>query len=156
MFDLKISHWPWSDLGPICAKNVINLSRVRERTLNIVIQCLTMNYDLDLQPTLAKHTHCTTTHHTWHLRRAICKFQGFTIYRAATTDRHTDRPTDGRTVEQTDSVTTELNNRAPHFMGGRDTSNSNENQCTFQNFTKQKRSCSYDTETYDILCVCFG
>ena len=104
----------------ICAKsfkNVINLSRVRERTLNIVIQCLTMNYDLDLQPTLAKHTHCTTTHHTWHLRRVFCKSQGFKIYRAATTHRHTDRRTDGRTVEQTDIVTTELNNMAPHFMG---------------------------------------
>jgi len=71
--------------------------------------------------------------------------------------RHTDTQTDGRTDSRTDG---HCNNRAEQygspFHGGRDTSNSNENQCKFQNFTKQKRSCSYDTENYDILFVCFG
>jgi len=32
-----------------------------ERTQNTVIQCLTLNFDLDLEPTLIKHTHCTST-----------------------------------------------------------------------------------------------
>jgi len=26
--------------------------------------CLTLNFDLDLEPTLVKHKHCTSTHHT--------------------------------------------------------------------------------------------
>ena len=50
---------------------------------NTVIQCLTLNYDLDLEPTLVKHMYCTSTHHTWHLCRVICEsHQGFKRYRA--------------------------------------------------------------------------
>ena len=42
----------------ICAnssQNVTNPSRVKERTRNTVIQCLTLNYDLE--STLVKYTH---------------------------------------------------------------------------------------------------
>jgi len=47
-------------------------------TQNTVIQCLTLNYDLDLEPTLVKHLHCTSSHHFWHLCRVIWKsHQGF-------------------------------------------------------------------------------
>jgi len=54
---------------------------------------LTLNYDLDNEPTLVKHTHCTPSHHTWHLCRVIWKsHQGFNRYRA---DRKAWR-TDGR------------------------------------------------------------
>jgi len=36
-----------------------------------VIQCLTLNYDLDL--TLVKHSHCTLSHGTLHLCQVILK-----------------------------------------------------------------------------------
>ena len=55
------------------------------QTFNTVIQCLTLNNDLGIESNLVEHTHCTSTHHTWHLCRAICKFhQGFNIYREDT------------------------------------------------------------------------
>jgi len=54
--------WPWTDLG-----------KDKERTQNTVIQCLILNFDLDLQLTLVKHRHCTRSHHTWHLCKVICK-----------------------------------------------------------------------------------
>jgi len=50
-----------------CSKDI-------ERTRNTVTQCLTLNYDIALQPTLVKHTHCTLTHHNWHVCRVIWKF----------------------------------------------------------------------------------
>jgi len=57
---------------------------------NTVILCLTLNYDLDLEPTLVKHTHCTSSHHTWHLWQVIYKsYQRFKRYRADTKYSHT-------------------------------------------------------------------
>ena len=72
----------------ICAElfeNPIRGSKDIERTQkqNTVIQCLTLNYDLDLELTLVKHMYCTSTHHTWHLCRVIYEsHQGFKRYRA--------------------------------------------------------------------------
>jgi len=40
-------------------------SKDKERTQNTVIQCLILNFDLDLQLTL-KHKHCTSSHYSWH------------------------------------------------------------------------------------------
>ena len=69
----------------ICAKLFENPTRGSkdniEQTQNTVIQCLTLNYDLDLEPTLVKHTHCTSSHHTWLLCQVIWKsHQGFIRY----------------------------------------------------------------------------
>jgi len=61
---------PWSNISTarrliildICAELFVNPTRGLkdiERTRNTVIQSLTLNYDLDLKPTLVKHTHCT-------------------------------------------------------------------------------------------------
>ena len=65
----------------ICAKsfqNVSNPSWVIEWKLNTVIQCLTLI--LNLEPTWVKHTHCTLTHHTWHLCTVTCQL--YQRYRA--------------------------------------------------------------------------
>jgi len=104
---------PWSNIGTahrliildICAKLFVNPTRGSKdiaRTRNTVTWCLILNCDLDLDPTLVKHRHCTSTHHTWHLCKVICKsHQGFKRYRADTkvwrTDRQTDRQTNGQT-----------------------------------------------------------
>ena len=46
------------------------------------MQWLTLNYELDLEPSSVKHAHCTSTHHTWHLCQVIWKSdQGFKRYR---------------------------------------------------------------------------
>ena len=100
-------NWPWSNIGTahrliildICAKLFVNPTRDSkdiERTRNTVIQCLILHCDLDLEPTLVKHRHCTSSHHTWHLYKVICQSHlGFKRYRADTkvwrTDRRTDR-----------------------------------------------------------------
>ena len=56
-----------------------------KQTRNTVIQWLTLNYDLDLEPTLVKYTHCTSTYHTRHLCRVMCKSHyGFKRYKADT------------------------------------------------------------------------
>jgi len=92
----------------ICAKsfqNVTNPSRVIEQTHNTAIQCLTLNYDLDLERILVKHRHyClilnydlhlevtmvkntlrTSSHSTLHLCQVISKCQQpFKSYRADT------------------------------------------------------------------------
>jgi len=47
-------------------QNVMYPPWVKERTRNTVIQFLTLNYDLDHEPTMVKHAHCTSTYHTWH------------------------------------------------------------------------------------------
>ena len=79
-------------------QNVTNLPWVIERTRNTDIQCLSLNFDHE--PTLVKHTHCSSTHHCRHLRRVICKFhQEFknikrTRKRDGQADRRTDRPSD--------------------------------------------------------------
>jgi len=55
-----------------CEKLFVNPTRGSkdmERTQNTVIQCLIVN--VDPEPTLVNHTHCTSTHHTWHLNRVI-------------------------------------------------------------------------------------
>jgi len=95
MYNLELWPWPWTDLGQtriehpliildICAELFANPTRVSkdmERTRNTVIQCLTLNFDLE--QTLVKHTQCTLNHYTWHLCRVICKsYQGFKRYRA--------------------------------------------------------------------------
>jgi len=102
---------PWSNISTahcliildICAKLFVNPTRRSkdiEGTRNSVIQCLILDCDLDLEPTLVKHRHCTLSHHTWHLCNVICKsHQGFKRYRADRkawqTDGWTDRRTDG-------------------------------------------------------------
>ena len=92
---------PWSNIRTaprliildICAQlfeNPTRGSKDIEQTRNTVIQCLMLNYDLDLKPTLVKHMHCTSTHYTWHLCRVIWKFhQGFKRYRADMNYSHT-------------------------------------------------------------------
>ena len=93
---LNLEQWPLTELGQtyalhidssyFCAELFVNPnwgSKDKEQTQNTVIQCLTLNYDLD--PILVKHMHCTSTHFTWHLYRVICNFQqGFKRYRANT------------------------------------------------------------------------
>ena len=37
----------------------------------VIERMLTLNYDRDLEQTFVKHTHCTSTYHTWHLCRDI-------------------------------------------------------------------------------------
>jgi len=87
-------NWPWSNLGTahhliildICAKlfeyPTIG-SKGLERTRNTDIQCLIIDCDLDVEPTLVKPRHCTSSRHTWHLCKVICKYhQGFKRYRA--------------------------------------------------------------------------
>ena len=90
---------PWSNIGTahrliildICAKLFVNPTRDSkdiERTRNTVIQCLILNCDLD--PSLVKHRHCTSSHHNWDLCKVICKsHQGFKRYRADTKYSHT-------------------------------------------------------------------
>jgi len=109
---------PWSNIGnahrliilDICAKLLVNTTRGSkdiERTRNTVIQYLILNCDLDLDPTLVKQRHCTSSHHTWHLCKVICKsHQGFKRYRADTNVWRTDRRTDGRTDGQTTELKT--------------------------------------------------
>jgi len=75
-------NWPWSNkrtahqliILDTCAElfeNPTRGSKDIEGTRKTVIQCSTLNYDLDYKPTLVKHTHCTWTHHTWHLFKVI-------------------------------------------------------------------------------------
>jgi len=115
---------PWSNISTahrliileICAKLFVNPTRGSKdikRTPNTVIQCLILDCDLDLEPTLVKHRHCTSSHQTCHLCKVICNsHQGFKRYRADTKAWRTDRQTD----EQTDNKA--KNNMSPHFMGG--------------------------------------
>ena len=103
----------------VCAKsfqNVTNHSEVIERTRTTAIQCLTVNYDLGLEPTMVKHTHWTSTYHAWHLCPVICKsHQSFKRSRTDTKARRTDRRADGktRTGRQTDRKT---DNEAKNHM----------------------------------------
>ena len=102
---------PWSNLGTahrliildICAKlfeNPTRCSKNIERTRNTVIQCLILDCDLDLEPTLVKPRHCTLSYHTWHLCKVIWKsHQGFKRYRADTKVWRTDGRTDRQTTE---------------------------------------------------------
>ena len=64
----------WSNIGTahrliiadIRAKLLVNPTRGskdKELTKNTVIQCLILNFDLDLQLTLVKHKHCTSSHY---------------------------------------------------------------------------------------------
>jgi len=80
---------PWSNLGTAHRLIIANISgklfvnptrgsKDKEWTQYTVIQCLILNFDLDLEQTLVKHRHCTSSHHSWHLCRVICKSnQGF-------------------------------------------------------------------------------
>ena len=109
---------PWSNLGTshrliildICAKLFVNStigSKDIERTRNTVIQCLIVDCDLDLEPTLVKHKHCTSSHHTWQLCKIIWKsHQGFKRYIADTNVWRTDGRTDERTNGQTKELKT--------------------------------------------------
>jgi len=65
---------PWSNIATayrliildICAKFFVNPPRGAkdiERTRNTVIHCLILDCDLDLEPTLVKHKHCTSSYH---------------------------------------------------------------------------------------------
>ena len=104
----------WLIILDICAELFENPTRglkYIERTQNTVIQYFTLNYDLDLEPSLVKHKHCTSTHHTWHLCRVIWKsHKGFKRYRADTKAWRTDR--------RTERQTTAKNNMSPHYMWG--------------------------------------
>jgi len=74
------NHYTWH-VCRVIDKSHQRLKRYRADK-NSVIQCLTLSYDIDLEPTLVKHTHCTSTYHTWHLCRVICKsHQGLKLYR---------------------------------------------------------------------------
>jgi len=87
------SHHTWHLCKVICKSH--RGSNDIERTRNTVIQCLILNCDLDLEPTLVKHRHCTSAHLTWHLCKVICKsHQGFKRYRADTKAWRTDRRAD--------------------------------------------------------------
>jgi len=66
---------PWSNIGTahreikanISGKYFVNPTRGskdKKRTQNTVIQRLILNFDLDLQLTLVKHKHCTSSHHS--------------------------------------------------------------------------------------------
>jgi len=48
----------------VSIQNVTNPPRVIERTRNTAIQFLTLNYDLDLEPTMGKHMYRTSTYHS--------------------------------------------------------------------------------------------
>ena len=97
---------PWSNVGTarrfivldICAKLFVNPTRGSkdiERTRKTVIQCLILDCDLDIEPTLVKDRHCISSHHTWHLFKVICKsHQRFKRYRADTKAWRTDRQTE--------------------------------------------------------------
>jgi len=64
-------------------------------------QCLNLDCDLDLEPTLVKPRHCTLCHHTLRLCKVIWKsHQGFKRYRADTKMWRMDWQTDGRTDRQ--------------------------------------------------------
>jgi len=67
---------PWSNISTahrliildICAKLFVNPTRGSKdikRTQNTVIQCLILDCDLDFEPTLVRHKHFTSSHHTW-------------------------------------------------------------------------------------------
>jgi len=100
MFNLRLWPWPWSNLGTAHRLIILDIyalfvnptrgSKDIERTPNTVIQCLILNCYLDLDPTLVKHRHCTSSYHTWHLCKVICKsHQGFKRYKADTKYSHT-------------------------------------------------------------------
>ena len=92
---------PWSNIGTahrvimanISGKLFVNPTRGskdKERTQNTVMQRLILNFDLDLQLTLVKYKHCTSSHYSWHVCKVICKYhQGFKRYRADTKCSHT-------------------------------------------------------------------
>ena len=119
---------PWSNISTahrliildMCAKLFVNPTRGSKdkmRTRNTVIQYLILNCDLDLDPTLVKHRHCTSSHHTSHLCKVICKsHQGSKDIKRT---RKCDGQTDGRTDRRTDRQTTELKQYVSPFHGGR-------------------------------------
>jgi len=104
-FWLKLWPWHWTDLGQTLALHIVSSYltfvqsffvnptrgiKVIERTRNTVIQSLILDCDIDLEPTLVKHWQSTSSHHTWHLCKVICKsHQGFKRYRADTKYSHT-------------------------------------------------------------------
>jgi len=72
MFNLELWTWPWSALGQTYALHIDSSSltfaqsfsfnptrgsKDIERTRNTVIQCLTINYGLDLEVTFIKHSY---------------------------------------------------------------------------------------------------
>jgi len=119
----------------ICAKLFVNPTRGSkdiQRRRNAVIQCLILDCDLNLEPTLVKHRHCTLSHHTWHLCKVICKsHQRFKRYRADTKAWRTDRRTEGQTYRQTDRQTTELNTICLPISWGGDIINDLHNYTTW-------------------------
>ena len=89
---VKHRHYKCLIIANIRAKLFVNTTRGSkdiERTRNTVIQCLLLDCDLDLGPTLVKHRNCTSSHHIWHLCKVICKsHQRFKRYRADTKYSH--------------------------------------------------------------------
>jgi len=108
----------------ICAKLFVNPTRGSkdiERTRNTVRQCLILDCDLDLEPTLVKHRHCTSSHHTWHVCKIICKsHQGFKNIERT---RKRDGQTNGQTDRRTDRQTTELKTICHPISWGRHNNN---------------------------------
>jgi len=77
-----LSYYTWHLCKVICIDHQ-GFKRYRADTK--YSQWLILDCDLDLEPTLVKHRHCTSYHHTWHLFKVICKsHQGFKRYRADT------------------------------------------------------------------------
>jgi len=108
---------PWSNICTayqliildICVELFVNptrgskdIERKRIRTSNTFIQCLAFNFDLDVELTLVKHTHCTLTHYTFDICADL--FVNPTrvqkIYRADTIALQTDRQTDRQRREK--------------------------------------------------------
>jgi len=115
-------------------KNVANHSRGIERTLKTVIQCFTLNYDLDLNI----HT-CTLNHHTWHLCRVICKsYKGFKRYTADTIVCLTLNYDLGLKVTLVKHVLCTLSHFTVHFKMS----------LTHQELKKRKRKKSYKVKTW--------
>ena len=66
---------PWSNIGTAHRVIIANISgklfvnptrgsKDKERTQKTVIQCLILNFDLDLQLIFVKHKHCTLSHYS--------------------------------------------------------------------------------------------
>ena len=74
LFTLTLNR-PWSNIGTVHRVIIANIlgklfvnptwcSKDKERTQNTVIQRLILNFDFDLQLTLVKHKHCTSSHYS--------------------------------------------------------------------------------------------
>jgi len=88
MFYLKVWPWPWPDLCQAKGLHIVSSYltfgqsffvnptrgwKDKERTQNTVIEWFILNCDLYLEQRLVKPRPCTSSHHTWHWCKVICK-----------------------------------------------------------------------------------